>query len=173
MGNSSIGRRRFLRSLGISTAALPFVVGLDSLYVHAQVPVVPKKRFLFMYSPNGILYYNWRLRVQGPEVDISDGAALASPNLILNPLQLNASKLLVLDRLSYASSEGKFQTPDVSPDGKDHPGGHQKGIGSMLTGQVLIGGDGSVGDAGLANGISLDQTLATGLFAGKVKFPSL
>jgi hypothetical protein len=173
MSNPSLGRRRFLRSLGMSAAALPFVVGLDSLYVHAQVPVVPKKRFLFMYSPNGMLYYNWRLRLHATETDISDGTALASPNLILNPLQPNADKLLVLDRLSYVSARGEYQEPAVSPDGKEHPGGHQKGIGSMLTGELLIGGAGTVGDAGLANGISVDQVLANQLFAGKVKFPSL
>jgi hypothetical protein len=167
------GRRRFLQSLGISAAALPFVVGLDSLYVHAQVPTVPKKRFLFMYSPNGMLYYNWRLRLHATETDISNGEALASPNLILHPLQPNANKLLVLDRLSFVSARGEYQQPAVSPDGKEHPGGHQKGIGSMLTGQLLIGGDETVGDAGLANGISVDQVLANQLFAGKVKFPSL
>ena len=173
MGNLTIGRRRFLQGLGISAAAVPFVVGLDSLYVNAQVPVVPKKRFLFMYSPNGMLYYNWRLRLHAPETDISDGAALASPNLILNPLQANASKLLVLDRLSFISARGEYQQAAVSPDGKDHPGGHQKGIASMLTGQLLTGGAQNVGDAGLANGVSLDQLLATRLFEGKVKFPSL
>jgi hypothetical protein len=37
----------------------------------------------------------------------------------------------------------------------------------------LTGGDGTVGDAGLANGISVDQVLATKLFTGKTKFPSL
>lgn len=173
MGNLTIGRRRFLQGLGISAATIPFVVGLDSLYVKAQVPTVPKKRFLFMYTPNGMLYYYWRLRLHAQETDISDGKALASPNLILNPLQNNAKHLLVLDRLSYISARGEYQTPDVSPDGKDHPGGHQKGIASMLTGQLLIGGAGNVGDAGLANGISLDQVLATKLFTGKTKFPSL
>src|SRR5258705_5668194 len=127
MGNLTIGRRRFLQGLDISGATIPFVVGLDSLYVNAQVPVVPKKRFLFMYTPNGMLYYNWRLRLHAPETDIGDGAALASPNLILNPLQANASKLLVLDRLSFISARGEYQGAGVSPDGKDHPGGHQKG----------------------------------------------
>jgi len=173
MGNLTIGRRRFLQSLGISAATIPFVVGLDSLYVKAQVPTVPKKRFLFMYTPNGMLYYYWRLRLHAQETDISDGKALASPNLILNPLQPNAKHLLVLDRLSYISARGEYQGPTVSPDGKDHPGGHQKGIASMLTGQLLTGGVGSVGDAGLANGISVDQYLATKLFTGKTKFPSL
>jgi hypothetical protein len=173
MGNLTIGRRRFLQGLGISAATIPLVVGLDSLYVNAQVPTVPKKRFLFMYTPNGMLYYFWRLRLHAQQTDISDGKALASPNLILNPLQPNAKHLLVLDRLSYISARGEYQGPDVSPDGKEHPGGHQKGIASMLTGQLLIGGAGNVGDAGLANGISLDQVLATKLFAGKTKFPSL
>jgi Protein of unknown function (DUF1552) len=173
MGNLTIGRRRFLQSLGISAAAVPFVVGLDSLYVNAQVPTVPKKRFLFMYSPNGMLYYNWRLRLHAPVTDISDGKALASPNLILNPLQPNAKNLLVLDRLSYVGARGEYQNAGVSADGKDHPGGHQKGIASMLTGGLLTGGAGNVGDAGLADRISLDQVLATKLFTGKTKFPSL
>ena len=173
MGNLTIGRRRFLQGLGISAATVPFVVGLDSLYVNAQVPTVPKKRFLFMYTPNGMLYYFWRLRLHAQQTDISDGKALTSPNLILNPLQPNAKHLLVLDRLSYVSARSEYQQTDTSPDGKEHPGGHQKGIASMLTGQLLIGGAGNVGDAGLANGISLDQVLATKLFAGKTKFPSL
>ena len=173
MGNLTIGRRRFLQGLGVSAATIPLVVGLDSLYVKAQVPTVPKKRFLFMYSPNGMLYYYWRLRLHAQQTDISDGAALASPNLTLSPLQPNAKHLLVLDRLSYISARSEYQQPAVSPDGKDHPGGHQKGIASMLTGQLLIGGAGNVGDAGLANGISLDQVLATKLFTGKTKFPSL
>jgi len=173
MGNLTIGRRRFLQSLGISAAAVPFVVGLDSLYVNAQVPTVPKKRFLFMYSPNGMLYYYWRLRLHAQETDISDGAALASPNLVLNPLQANAKHLLVLDRLSFISARGEYQTAAVSPDGKEHPGGHQKGISSMLTGKLLIGGAANVGDAGLADGISVDQVLATKVFAGKTKFSSL
>src|SRR5271166_5254393 len=46
-------------------------------------------------------------------------------------------------------------------------------MGALLTGQVLAGGDGSLGAAGLGNGISIDQALANTLFKGKVKFPSL
>ena len=53
------------------------------------MPVVPKKRFLFMYSPNGGLYYNFRLRVQGADTDISDGKALAAPISYASPGQLN------------------------------------------------------------------------------------
>ena len=69
MNKATINRRNFLRTLGVSAATVPFVVGLDSLYAKAAVAGVPKKRFVFMYSPNGNLYYNWRLRVQGPDVE--------------------------------------------------------------------------------------------------------
>jgi hypothetical protein len=166
-------RRRFLRDLGVSAAAVPLVAGLDSLYAHAQVPAVPKKRFVVMYTPNGVRYSDWRIPMPGADIDISSGALLMSPNLLLSPLAPNASKLLILDRLSYIAAR-KMYNGDGGPsiDGKLHPGGHQKGMGCLLTGQPLIGGAGTIGDAGLANGISLDQVLAA-TFAGKVKFPSL
>jgi len=41
----TMGRRRFLRDLGVSAAAVPLLVGLDSLYAKAQVPTIPKARF--------------------------------------------------------------------------------------------------------------------------------
>lgn len=165
MSRHNITRRRFLRDLGVSAATVPFVVGLDSLYAHAQVPVVPKKRFIVMYSPNGMLYNNWRLPAVGADIDITNGLALAGADRILSPLQKHASKLLVLDRISLVGARMEFQP--------GHPGGHQKGIGNLLTGRTLVGGNNTVVDAGLANGISVDQELATKLFAGKVKFPSL
>jgi hypothetical protein len=43
----------------------------------------------------------------------------------------------------------------------------------MLTGGLLVGGAENVGDAGLADRISLDQYIANTLFKDKVKFPSL
>ncbi len=173
MSNFTPSRRRFLTSLGISAATIPFVIGLDSLYAKADVPTVPKKRFLFMYSPNGGLYYNFRLRLHATVSDISDGKALAAPNLIYHPLQANASKLLVLDRLSWVGARQDYQTAITAVDKVNHPGGHQKGMGSLLTGTTLVGGTNDFGNAGLADGVSLDQVLATRLFAGKTKFQSL
>jgi hypothetical protein len=173
MRKPSISRRRFLRDIGVSAAAVPFVVGLDSLYAHAQVPTIPKRRLIVMYTPNGVLYTNWRIPMAGPEIDISNGTALASPSLVLSPLQENASRLLILDRVSCVGARQVYQTAATAPDMINHPGGHQKGLGNLLTGQVLIGGASSNGDAGLANGISVDQTLATTMFTGKSKFPSL
>jgi len=174
MSNWIPSRRRFLQTLGVSAATIPFVVGLDSLYAKADVPVIPKKRFLFMYSPNGGLYYNFRLRLpHAPVTDISDGKALAAANLIYHPLQANASKINVLDRLSWVGARQEWQTATTALDMTNHPGGHQKGMGSLLTGTTLVGGTNDFGNAGLADGISLDQVLATKLFQGKTKFASL
>jgi hypothetical protein len=40
----TMSRRRFLRDLGVSAAAVPLLVGLDSLYAKAQVAAVPNFR---------------------------------------------------------------------------------------------------------------------------------
>lgn len=177
-------RRRFLRNLGVSAGAVPLLAGLDSLYAHAQVPAVAKKRFIVMYTPNGMIYANWRLPVDpktapgagptGPFIhDISDGTLLKTTNTIWPGLVPNASKLLILDRLSWTAARPVYNTPPGAVDGIAHPGGHQKGMGAMLTGQVLKGGASNFGNAGLGNGISIDQAIANALFNGKVKFPSL
>jgi hypothetical protein len=167
---SEFSRRRFLRTLGVSAAAVPLVIGLASLYSKAAAP--PKKRFVFMYTPYAQYYYNWRLRLPAVDADISDGSALASPNLILHPLQPNAKQLLILDRLSFIGARSQFQNALNSPDHLDHPGTTQQALANLLTGRTLIGGDGSLGNPGLGNGISLDQVLATQLFANQV-LPSL
>jgi hypothetical protein len=182
----TMSRRRFLRDLGVSAAAVPLLVGLDSLYAKAQVPVVPKKRFVFMYSPNGILYSAWRIPQPGASLDIADGTLLSDPARTLQPLSPNADKLLVLDRLSLIGARSVYNDPTTaaltingttvqpsSVDGIPHPGGDQKGMGNLLTGQVLIGGDDNFTSPGLGNGISVDQVIANQLFKGKVRFPSL
>jgi hypothetical protein len=172
MTESHLSRRRFLQGLGVSAAAVPFILGLDSLYAKAAVPVIPNKRFLFMYTPYTSLYYNARLRLPATDVDISDGSALADPNLLLQPLQANAEHLLVLDRLSLIGARSVYQTAVTSVDHMVHQG-ESKSMANLLTGQCMIGGDGTFANAGLANGTSLDQVLATQLFAKIVPFPSL
>jgi hypothetical protein len=185
MLKNKISRRRFLRDIGVSAAAVPFIYGLESLYHKADAQTVPKKRLVVFYTPNGQLYGNWRLPMAGADLDISDGSLLSGATLNLNPLQANAKHLLILDRVSNIGARGMYQDASAGAvsaanasgdpnkyDGINHPGGHQKGIGNLLTGEILVGGNNSVGNAGLANGISLDQVLAA-KFAGKVKFPSL
>jgi hypothetical protein len=189
MGKVNMTRRRFLRDLGVSAGAVPLLAGLDTLYAKAQVAAIPKQRFIVMYTPNGMLYSSWRVPIDpntagaaAPYItDISDGTALNDTTTIWGrpvtassslgpvasapPLYTNASKLLLLDRLSMIAARPTYNN--------GHPGGHQKGMGALLTGQVLAGGDGSLGAAGLGNGISVDQAIANAVFKGKVKFPSL
>jgi hypothetical protein len=182
----TMSRRRFLRDLGVSAAAVPLLVGLDSLYAKAQVAAVPKKRFVFMYSPNGMLYSAWRIPQPGASLSIADGTLLSDPARTLQPLAKNAGKLLVLDRLSLIGARPVFNDPTAPPltidgvtvqpssaDGIPHPGGNQTGMGNLLTGRVLVGGANNFGDPGLANGISVDQVIANVLFKGNVRFPSL
>ena len=166
-------RRRFLRDIGVSAAAVPFVYGLESLYHKAEAQTVPKKRLIVMYTPNGMLYANWRLPMAGPDIDLVASGVLSGTTLLLNPLAANASKLLILDRLSSIGARQIYQNA-TSPggDGIDHPGGHQKGLGNLLTGATLVGGADNFGNAGLGGGISIDQVLAK-KFQGLVKFPSL
>ncbi len=168
---SDYSRRRFLRTLGVSAAAVPLVLGLDSLYSKAD-GATPKKRFVFMYTPYAQYYYNWRLRLPAVDVDISDGSALAAANLILSPLQANAKDLLILDRLSFIGARAANESAAVSSDGLDHPGTTQGAMGNLLTGRGLIGGEDDFGNPGLGDGISIDQVLATQLFLGQA-FPSL
>jgi Protein of unknown function (DUF1552) len=171
--SNPISRRRFLRDIGVSAAAVPLLYSLDSLFEKANAQSIPKKRFIMMYTPNGQLYANWRLPQSGADLNISDGTLLAGSSLLLNPLQANAKNLLILDRLSNIGARQIYQNA-TSPmgDGLDHPGGHQKGLGNLLTGQTLVGGADNFGNAGLGRGISIDQTLAK-KFVGKTKFPSL
>ena len=83
---NKISRRRFLRDIGVSAAAVPFIYGLESLYHKAEAQAVPKKRLVVFYTPNGQLYGNWRLPQAGLDLDISDGSLLSGATLNLNPL---------------------------------------------------------------------------------------
>jgi hypothetical protein len=127
---------------------------------------------VFMYTPYAQYYYNWRLRLPGVDVDISDGSALASPNLILQPLQANAKDLLILDRLSFIGGRSQYESTTGSTDQLNHPGTTQAAMANLLTGRTLIGGTNTFGNPGIGSGISLDQVLATQLFANQT-LPSL
>jgi hypothetical protein len=198
MRKGTMTRRRFLRDLGVSAGAFPLLTGLDTLYAKAQgmAPAI-KKRLICMYTPNGMIYANWRIPVDPKTAPVTGGAngpfihdltpaMLTNPTTIWNGLAANAAHVTILDRLSWRAARPVYNDPGApkltingvtvnpsSSDGISHPGGHQKGMGAMLTGQVLKGGAQNFGSAGLGNGISIDQAIANALFKGNVKFPSL
>ena len=133
-------RRRFLRDLGISATALPFVGGLSSLW-GADGGGGARKRLIIMFSPNGTVPGEF-----WPD-KFGDGEALGFKS-ILEPLSPFREKTVVLKGVHNR----------VRGDGDNH----MRGMSCLLTGQELNRGNiqgGSDTPAGWASGISIDQEI--------------
>ena len=133
----TLRRRQFLRDMGLSAAALPFVSGLPSL--QAGIQDARKQRLVVMFSPNGTL----------PELFWPDetGRDFALKQ-ILKPLEPFRDQMLTLKGVSNR----------VRGDGDNH----MRGMSCLLTGARLHPGNiqgGSHTPAGWASGISIDQEL--------------
>ena len=132
-----LSRRRFVRDLGISTAAANFVLGLPSLGLAASTE--PKQRVVFLFSPNGVIpKHFW------PD----EAGELKALKRILEPLEPVKEQVLTLQGVDNR----------IKGDGD----GHMRGIGCLLTGIELFPGDvqgGSDTPAGWSMGISIDQHL--------------
>lgn len=129
-------RRQFLRNLGVSAAALPFLAGLPSL---ASVVSARKQRLIVMFSPNGIVPPAFWPEETGAEFALKP---------IMEPLQSFKDRLLIL----------KGVANKVRGDGDSH----MRGMSCLLTGIELFPGNiqgGSDTPAGWASGISIDQEL--------------
>jgi len=129
-------RRNFIRDLGISAAALPFLSGLPSF--GASSGGTRKQRMIFMFSPNGTL----------PEKFWPTDPANLASSPILAPLAPFQNQSLVLKGVSNL----------VGGDGDRH----MRGMSCLLTGTHLHPGNiqgGSDSPAGWASGISIDQEL--------------
>jgi hypothetical protein len=130
-------RREFLRDLGISTAALPFLLNLPSLGFANQQK--RKQRLVFMFSPNGVQQETF-----WPDTKATSLALHGS----LTPLEPFREKTLVLKGVS----------DKVRGDGDSH----MRGMGCLLTGVELFPGNvqgGSNTPAGWASGLSIDQEI--------------
>ncbi|MCI0359144.1 MAG: DUF1552 domain-containing protein [Planctomycetaceae bacterium] len=130
-------RRDFLRELGISAAALPFVLNLPSLgFANHQAR---KKRLVVVFSPNGIVPNAFWPDEEGDCFAFKD---------ILAPLEPHREKTLILHGVCDR----------VRGDGDNH----MRGIGCLLTGIELFPGNiqgGSDTPAGWASGLSIDQEI--------------
>jgi hypothetical protein len=152
-----LNRRAVLRGAGGIAIALPF---LDIMRPAGRkswaAGTGPTKRFIVFFSPDGSVHENW----------VPTGTETAfTLSRILAPLEPNKAKVVILDGV-----ENKVGGYGARP-GDDH----MKGMGSMLTGMGLLPGttQGGAGDpAGLAGGISVDQTIAATIGAD-TKFRSL
>jgi hypothetical protein len=147
-------RREFIRDLGVSAAAVPFLLNLPSLGFANQTK--RKQRIVFIFSPNGTI---------PPAFWPDEEGELASFKEILKPLEPFRKQTLILHGLS----------DKIRGDGD----GHMRGIGCLLTGIELFPGNiqgGSDTPAGWAKGISIDQEIKNFLqtdAATRTRFGSL
>lgn len=127
-------RRDFLRSLGASSAALPFLAGLPGFA--ETLPGGRRKRLIVMFSPNGTVPDQFWPKI--------DGQLASSP--ILAPLAPFQDQTTVLKGISNR----------IGGDGDRH----MRGMSCLLTGSRLHPGNiqgGSDTPAGWASSISIDQ----------------
>jgi hypothetical protein len=149
-------RREFLRDLGVGAAAAPFLAQLPSLGFAAETPAAPKQRLVIMFSPNGVIPWNFWPDEQGEEFTLKES---------LKPLEPFQKRMLTLHGVC----------DKVRGDGDSH----MRGIGCLLTGVELFPGNiqgGSHTPAGWAKGLSIDQEIKNFLQAKpetKTRFGSL
>ncbi|HAV61917.1 MAG TPA: hypothetical protein DCY13_06090, partial [Verrucomicrobiales bacterium] len=65
-----IQRRSFIKSLGVSAAALPFLTGLPSLGLANTVP--RRQRLIVMFSPNGTIPSAFWPDEEGPDFQLKE-----------------------------------------------------------------------------------------------------
>ncbi|HMC90389.1 MAG TPA: DUF1552 domain-containing protein, partial [Gemmataceae bacterium] len=147
-------RRDFIRDLGISAAALPFILNLPSLGFANQQR--RKQRLVVMFSPNGVVPSAFWPDEEGKSFKLKES---------LKPLEAFRERTLILHGVC----------DKVRGDGDNH----MRGIGCLLTGAELFPGNvqgGSHTPAGWASGISVDQEIKNFLQANpatKTRFGSL
>jgi len=147
-------RREFVRDLGVSAAALPFVLNLPSLGFANQAK--RKQRIVFMFSPNGVVPKTFWPDEEGEKFTLKES---------LTPLAPLQDKTLLLNGVCDR----------VRGDGD----AHMRGMGCLLTGIELFPGNvqgGSDTPAGWAKGLSIDQEIKGFLqkdAATKTRFGSL
>jgi len=133
----ALNRRQFLRDLGISAAAFPFLAGLPSL-TGAPMPQ-RRQRVVIMFSPNGTLPTEF-----WPDKEGEDFAFKS----ILKPLEPFRDRTLMLNGIANK----------VLGDGDNH----MRGMSCLLTCDELLPGNirgGGGSPAGWAGNISIDQEI--------------
>lgn len=147
-------RRRFLKTVGLNAAALPFLMNLPSLGFAGST--ARKKRLVVMFTPNGTVQKQFWPDQEGADFDLKP---------ILKPLEPFRNQMLVLNGVC----------DKVRGDGDSH----MRGMACLLTGIELFPGNiqgGSHTPAGWSTGISLDQELKNVLQAkpeSRTRFGSL
>ena len=132
-------RRHFLKQLGLSAAALPFVSNLNAC-ASSLLTGTRKQRLVVMFSPNGTVPWDFWPDEEGESFTLKR---------IMEPLKDFQNRTMVL----------KGVCDKVRGDGDNH----MRGMGCLLTGVELFPGNiqgGSDTPAGWASGNSIDQEIA-------------
>jgi hypothetical protein len=108
----ALPRRTFLRGLGATAVALPF---LDAMTPALRAQTKPPVRLAFMYVPNGIDMANWNVPAEG---------ALGDLPRIMKPLEAFRGDMIQLGNLTHNSGRALL----------DGAGDHGRCSGSYLTG---------------------------------------
>ncbi len=87
----SLGRRGFLKGLGASTLALPFLFGIQDRSAHAQGMVANPKRLVIVQHGQGTLLEQWTPTNSGAGYDLSP---------LLLPLSAHKDRMLVVSGVS-------------------------------------------------------------------------
>lgn len=135
-----MNRRTFIRDLGISAGALPFVTGLPGLQAASNDSSAPK-RLIIMFSPNGTIPGEF-----WPSIDKETGDAKFGK--ILKALEPWSDQVSTLHGVHNK----------VGGDGDQH----MRGMSCLLTGDQLFSGNiqgGGNTPAGWASHLSIDQEL--------------
>lgn len=130
-------RRQFIRDLGLSAAATPFLLNLPSLAAASEGS--RRQRVVIMFSPNGVVPDRFWPEQVGEEFTLPS---------ILAPLEPFKDRLLTIRGVSDL----------VRGDGDNH----MRGMSCLLTAIELYPGNiqgGSHTPAGWASGISIDQEI--------------
>src|SRR5206468_13027937 len=110
---NAIRRRQFLKQVGISASALPFLVGLPSLGLAS--PSRPRQRLIIVFSPNGTIPPAFWPDETGTDFSLKE---------ILQPLDPYKQRMLILRGLCNK----------VRGDGDNH----MRGMSCLLTGIELF-----------------------------------
>lgn len=151
---SELTRRKFLRDLGVSAGALPFLLNLPSLGFAQHDR--PKQRLIVMFSPNGVVPPTFWPDEVGEVFELKES---------LKPLEPFKKRSLIVHGICDR----------IRGDGDNH----MRGIGCLLTGTELFPGNiqgGSDTPAGWSSGISIDQEIKNFLQADaatRTRFGSL
>lgn len=147
-------RREFIRDVGLSAAAVPFILNLPSLGFAQSLR--RKQRLIVMFSPNGVVPKTFWPDEEGETFTLKES---------LKPLESIKDRSLILHGVC----------DKIRGDGDSH----MRGIGCLLTGTELFPGNvqgGSDTPAGWSTGISIDQEIKNYLQADaatRTRFGSL